>query len=144
MNSVTEHYDALFAEIVSTFGVLRSETMSAVIGFGAGGPVSVAVVDRKPVYVTCELSLYPEQVPSAEGVRFELLFESTLNQSDIQNLLTALGRFSFNAQLGDGHTIDISSISPPDGPKLISLRHFSSILTPSGSFGIYQVIPAPS
>ncbi len=142
MTSVTKHYNALFAEVVTTFGALRSETMSAVIGFGAGGPVSVAVVDNKPVYVTCELSLYPEQMPSAEGERFELLFESPLNQSDIQNLLTALGRLSFNVQLGDCHTIDISGISPPEGPKLVSLRHFSSISTPTENFGIYQIIPA--
>lgn len=139
MNSVTKHYDTLFAEVVSTFGALRSEIISAVIGFGAGGPVAVAVVDGKPVYVTCELSLYPEQLPSIEGERFELLIESSLNQSEIQDLLTALGRLSFNTQLGDGHTIDISGISLPSGPKLVSLRHFTSISTPSGQFGIYQI-----
>ncbi len=140
MNSVTKHYDTLFAKVVSTFGALRSEIMSAIIGFGVGGPVSVAVVDGKPVYVTCELSLYPEQLPSVEGERFELLMESPLNQSEIQDLLSALGRLSFNTQLGDGHTIDVSGISPPNGPKLVSLQHFSSVSTPTGQFGIYQVI----
>jgi hypothetical protein len=142
MQTVTSHYDALFAEIADQFGQLSPKVMSAIVGFSAGGPVSVARVDGKPLYVTCELSLYPEQIPSSEGERFEFLVESPLDPSAVQDLLSSLGRLSFHEELGDGHTIDLSNVSPTGGPQLVSLRHFSSVALATGRFGIYQVLPA--
>ncbi len=92
--------------------------------------------------VTCELSLYAEQVPSSENQRFELLSRVTAPEHEIQKLLGALGNLSMEAKLGDGHTIDVSGVSDIGGIALVSLRHYSSATIGGELFGIYEVILA--
>jgi hypothetical protein len=68
-----EHYQALFASLVAAYGPLDAETITGVIGFSAGGPVSLCTIETRGVIVTCELSVYPEQRTSAEGLKYEFL-----------------------------------------------------------------------
>ena len=70
---VAAHYEALYEQLQREVGALSNETASGIVGFSAGGPVSMVSVPGKAIYVTCELSLYPEQLPSSEGERYELL-----------------------------------------------------------------------
>ena len=68
-----EHFKALFRELEEEHGRLDRKIVGAIVGFSAGGPVSLSTIKRKKIHVTCELSLHEEQKPSAEGLRFELL-----------------------------------------------------------------------
>src|SRR5262245_23266402 len=121
----SEYYRTLFAQVEESIGSLSRVTDTAVIGFSAGGPVSMIQVVGKHAFVTCELSLYEEQVASAEGESYELLCRLPLTKRQVQGLLTAVGAMSMEAQLGHGHTIDISAIDSAPGLSVIALQHFS-------------------
>src|SRR5262245_19426083 len=71
MTATADHYRALFAQLEAELGALGNETATGIVGFSAGGPVAVRRVPGKDAFVTCELSLYPEQVASSEGENFE-------------------------------------------------------------------------
>lgn len=70
--STREHYATLFAQLERECGPLSSTTRMPIMGFDSGGPVSIIQVGTGEHYVTCELSLYPEQHRSSEGLKFEL------------------------------------------------------------------------
>ena len=72
MASVRAFYDALFAPLVERHGPLDAATLTAIVGFDAGGPISLCTIgrDRRArliTYVTCELAVRPEQVESGFG-----------------------------------------------------------------------------
>ena len=140
MNAIASHYAALYADLEREVGPLGNETSTGIVGFSAGGPVSVVSVPGQAVYVTCELSLYQEQVPSSEGERYELLCRLPVTESEAQSLLTALGNLSMEAELGHGHTIDVSGVSGLAGLSVVTLRHYSSMKTGKGAYGIYEVV----
>ena len=141
MGSARAHYEALFAADVARLGVLTPSTSTAVIGFRAGGPVSMVQVEGQHVFVTCELSLYPEQIPSSEGERYELLCRMPLSDRQTQDLLTGLGALSMEAELGDGHTVDVSAFEVEPSLTVVRLSHFSSAVVDGERYGIYEVTP---
>jgi hypothetical protein len=94
------------------------------------------------IYLTCELSLYPAQKPSAEGIRFELLSLGAFDQDTCRALFSAIGPLSMDATLGDGHTIDVSSLMRSGQPSVIGLTLFSRTRIGYQDFGVYQVAPA--
>src|SRR6185295_13271658 len=140
--SAQAHYDALFSRVEQQFGSAADETMTGIIGFSAGGPVSICRFGSQPVYVTCELSLTPEQKPSAEGLRYELLSRLALSLNDTQDFLTSLGTLSLEAKLGDRHTVDVSTVSPSQDIQKIRLSLFSSSEIAGVKYGIYEVCDA--
>lgn len=140
MNTTAAHYATLYADLQRDVGVLGSETSTGIIGFGAGGPVSMVRVPGKPIYVTCELSLYPDQVPSTEGERYEFLYRIPLADSQAQSLLTALGKLSMEAELGHGHTIDVSGVSGAGSLSVVTLDHYSSSRIGQATYGIYEIV----
>ena len=89
-----DFYAQLFSAIESRYGKLDDETVTAVIGFTAGGPVSISKISDKDFFVTCELALNPNQVMSSEGLRFELASHGTFNLDQSREVLTALGDLS--------------------------------------------------
>jgi hypothetical protein len=115
MNATAAHYEALYVDLQGEVGELSRETSTGIVGFGAGGPVSIRSVLGHSIYVTCELSLYPEQVRSSEGERYELFCRLPISESQAQSLLTALGNLSMEAKLGHGHTIDVSAVTEIPG-----------------------------
>jgi hypothetical protein len=137
--STREHYDALFAEIANEFGPVDEATSTGIIGFSAGGPVSMSRVGSGGRYVTCELSLYPEQVESSEGLKFELLALVGLEQDECQRLLTALGALSMSETLGDLHTIDVSQAV--ESVSSVQLRLQSQCKISGRGYGVYGVVP---
>ncbi|MGE0642007.1 MAG: hypothetical protein AB7G12_09570 [Thermoanaerobaculia bacterium] len=141
MTSTQAHYEALFASVVERLGALSPQTMTAVIGFTAGGPVSMVRVPGQHAFVTCELSLVPEQIPGAEGERFELLCRLPLSEDETQDLLTGLGALSMEAELGDGHAIDVSGLEVAPLLTIVRLSHFSSAVVDGERYGIYEVLP---
>jgi hypothetical protein len=139
MATISQHYKALFAQLEAELGALASETSTGIVGFSAGGPVSVRRVASLDAYVTCELSLYPEQLASAEGENFELLARLPLTDSQAQALLTALGNLSMDARLGHGHTVDVAGVSGAGGLTVVRLSHYSSAVVDGKPFGVYEV-----
>jgi hypothetical protein len=140
---MSAYYDALFRDLVERLGTLSPITMTAIAGFGVGGPVSMIQVREQHAFVTCELSRYPEQVPSSEGERYELLCRMPLSEDQIQALLTAVGALSMEAELGDGHTVDISAIGVAPSLNVVQLSHFSSSVIDGAPCGIYEVTELP-
>ena len=137
----TQHFATLFSQLEAEFGKLDPTTLTSIVGFSAGGPVSLRQVARQHLFVTCELSLYAEQRVSSERLKFELLYRGRVGGEDCQKLLTALGNLSFHAQLGDGHTIDVSQVVPPSIARTVLLRLHSQCRMPNGNFGVYEVLP---
>jgi hypothetical protein len=140
MDSPQLHYATLFRDLEAEFGVLDAETLTSIVGFSAGGPVSLRQIARRHLFVTCELSLYPEQLRSAEGLKFELLSARNLSAEACRKLFTALGNLSFNAQLGHGHTVDVSQVVAPGIARSIRLQLHSQTRTSAGKIGIYEII----
>src|SRR5580692_9959924 len=120
--SAHTHYASLFANIERDFGPASAETLTGIIGFSAGGPVSMCRLGTKNVYVTRELSLSPDQKLSAQGLRFELLSRLPISESETQDFLTNIGALSLDATLGDRHTVDLTAISPSPDIKKIRLK----------------------
>lgn len=142
MSRYQAHYDALFAAVEAEHGKLDEETLTSIIGFDGGGPVSLSRIANRKLYVTCELSVYPEQVESIEGFNYELLLRDWLDEAAAQALLTELGDLSMRAQLGDGHTIDVSGIVPAGFPGIVRLQEYCRAFIGGRSYGVYEVSPA--
>lgn len=136
-------YSALFRELELQYGPLDAETITSIIGFSAGGPVSLAKHDSNKIFVTCELAVYPEQNLSSEALNFELLSIGDFSEDWCRSVFTALGALSMDAVLGDNHTIDISAVVEPDEPiKQVSLKLFSRTKYSGKNYGLYQVVPS--
>jgi hypothetical protein len=134
-----EHYQALFGQLVAAYGPMDEETITSVIGFSAGGPVSLCTIANQGIIVSCELSLYREQKRSSEGFRYEFLSKGTeIDVDQARTLFTGLGALSTKETLGDGHTIDVSPIIRGIGP-VITLRLFSRTRIGLRNFGIYEI-----
>ena len=134
-------YTDLFSQVVNEYGELDPETLTAIVGFSGGGPVSLNKITSKNLFITCELALYPDQKLSTEKLRYELMATEFPDAEWCQSVFTALGNLSFNAALGDKHTIDISGISE-SGPKLIKLSLFSKSVINGENYGVYKVTSA--
>ena len=136
-----KHYEALFRELEKRHGQLDELTVSAIVGFSAGGPVSLSRIGKKNVYVTCELSLYPEQRPSAEGLKFELLSLGAFDLLTCRALFTTIGNLSMEETLGHDHTIDVRGVLESGKPPQVRLSLFSQSEIGGEMFGVYQVVP---
>jgi len=134
-----EHYQALFAPLEAAYGPVDQDTMTSVIGFSAGGPVSLRTIERHNIIVTCELSQYPEQKRTTDGLKYEFLSKGWLDLDQARKLFTALGALSMDEVLGDRHTVDVSKIIKSIGP-VVRLKLFSKTTIGRGEYGIYQVV----
>ena len=139
-SAANKHYEELFRELERKHGRLDKATLSAVVGFSAGGPVSLSQLAKKNIYVTCELSLYPEQKASEEGLKFELLSLGAFEAIACRALFTAIGRLSTNEALGHDHTVDVRDVTEA-GPAQVRLRLFSECEIGGARFGVYEVVP---
>jgi len=140
MADPTAHYQRLFRRLAREHGKVSEETISSIVGFDAGGPVSMCRVGEVG-YVTVELSLYEQQKVSTEGVRFELLCFAGLGEDTVRSMFTALGRLSMSAKLGSGHTVDLAQVLTGIDIQRVRLVLHSraGLLWPK--YGVYEVIP---
>jgi hypothetical protein len=102
-------YELLFAPIAAEYGAFDSGTLSAIIGFDGGGPVNLHTIGRNSggdfiTYVTCELALREDQVPSEIG-RYELLIICD-DEAWARKTLTRVGQMTTGDAFGHGHTLD--------------------------------------
>lgn len=140
--SAQAHYAPLFADIEREFGPVSADTLTGIVGFSAGGPVSMCRVGKGQVYVTCELSLTPGQKRSVQGMQFELLSRLPMSEADTQDFLTSIGSLSLDAKLGDRHTVDVSAVSPSTAVRKIRLKLHTSCEIGGAQYGIYEVCNA--
>jgi hypothetical protein len=106
-------YKRLFAPLEETLGSIDPDTLVAIIGFDAGGPLNFCTFGinggvSPVIYVSCELAVRREQVPSEFG-RYELL-ASCSDEQWIRSVVSDIGRMSLESRFGDGHTMDIGPI----------------------------------
>ena len=137
--STRGHYAALFSDLEQRYGPVSETTRTGVIGFSAGGPVSICQMGIEKNFVTCELSLYPEQKLSSQGLRYEFLSRLDLSVEGSHRLLTALGNFSMEAKLGHSHTVDVSAVMPPNTVSTVRLFLVSRCEISGTKYGIYEV-----
>lgn len=105
-------YKSLFEPVESDLGRLDPMTLTAIVGFSAGGPVSLSTIGLTEgralvTYLTCELAVHPSQRPSKVG-KFELLMTCD-SQQWARNILTRIGDMSLEVELGPGHSLDIGA-----------------------------------
>lgn len=135
-----KHYAALFRELEKKEGPLDRAIVSAIVGFSGGGPVAMSKNDKKGIYVTCELSLCPEQKASAEGLKFELLSLGDFDMLACRVLFAAIGNLSMNEELGHDHTVQVGDVLE-GGPPRVRLQLFSECEIEGQKFGVYRVVP---
>lgn len=138
MGQYAKHYAELFRRVEEQYGRLDGDTLTAVLGFSVGGPVSLSTIKAAGLFVTCELSVYEEQVPSSEGLKFELMSVGDFDQNEGWSLLTAVGALSMSSQLGHGHSIDASLLNIADVSS-VRLSLYSTADIDGSPFGVYQV-----
>lgn len=105
-----ELYDLIFAPVISSLGAFDSCCLTAIVGFWAGGPISLQTIGRERnepfvTYVTCELAVREDQMPSDVG-HYELLITCD-DENWAWTILTKVGQMTTETAFGSGHTLDI-------------------------------------
>ena len=136
--SYQHHYAKLFEPLEAEYGKLDDATITAIIGFSEGGPVSIQTREASQLFVTCELSLYEGQKLSTDGIKFEFFSKDDFNEEQACVLFTALGELSMEARLGDNHTIDATHIAKT-GISIVRLHLFSRVMIEGVPYGLYRV-----
>jgi len=136
-----QHYSNLFEQLEDAYGKLDTDTITAIIGFSAGGPVSMRERKAARLFVTCELSVYEEQLTSTDGLKFELFSKDDFDEEQAHAIFTALGALSMEAHLGNNHTVDLSQIAKAR-TRVVRLHLFSKATIQGAEYGLYQVRPA--
>lgn len=139
--SYEQFYGKLFAPLEEKYGALDKDTITSIVGFSAGGPVSLSKIDNKKLYVTCELAVYPEQRTTSEGLKFELFSIGSHSDDWCRTVFSAIGNLSFEAELGDQHTINIAGLfDGSEANETVRLRLFSKTKIGNENFGLYEVL----
>jgi len=111
----------------------------AIIGFDSGGPVTLCTIGRGResfvTYVTCELSVREQQIPADCG-----RYEATMTCDDqkwAHQILTQLGRMSFDSEFGHGHTLDLSPLVGETFPiQGLVVEEFARVEIEGATYGI--------
>lgn len=136
-------YSKLFRPLEKAVGPIDRETIVALIGFDLGGPLNLCTMGAKKkssivTYVSCELAVRKEQVPSNRG-RFELMCHCD-DEKWVRRVLSKIGEMSLEAQFDHLHTVDIS---PVVGRKAklrgVVIERFSTTKIKSTEFSILRV-----
>lgn len=109
-------YKRLFAPLETSLGQFDRDTISPIVGFDMGGPLSFRTIgrergDRLITYVSCELAVRCDQQPSEFG-NYELLTTCD-NEQWVRTIVSNIGQMSLETTLGSGHTLDIGAWVPP-------------------------------
>ena len=134
---VSALYSTLFRTLEDEYGPIDEDTETSIVGFTAGGPVSLSSIRAHDVFITCELALHPEQQASAEGLRFELGSAGHFSLEESREILTAVGDLSLGAELGSGHRVGVAGAF--DGTIELSLH--SQCVFDGQAYGVYFIQP---
>ena len=112
-------YRRLFAPLEASIGPIDRDTLVAIVGFDAGGPLNFRTIGSERsgpciTYVSCELAVRDEQIPCEFG-RYELLCTCD-DQKWVRSIVSDIGRMTLEIAFGNGHTMDIRAWVGPDDP----------------------------
>ncbi len=137
-------YSQLFVPVEALLGPIDRDTLVAIVGFDAGGPLNFRTIGRaggKPciTYLSCELAVREEQQPSEFG-RYELLATCD-DMLWVRAIVSDIGRMSLETKFGDGHTLDIGPWVPADAPiQGVLFEEASRCFIGDEPFGVLRVI----
>jgi hypothetical protein len=136
-------YQQLFTPLTGVLGPVDAESIAAIIGFDAGGPLNFCTIGagRGPLvsYVSCELAVREDQMPASFG-RYELLATCD-DEGWARSVLTDIGRMSLEVGLDDGHTIDLGP-SLEEGASIqgVVLEQLYATEIAGASYGVLRAI----
>jgi hypothetical protein len=139
-----DFYRQLFAPLESRLGRLDPNTLFPIMGFDGGGPLSFNTIGvgqgkRFVTYVSCELAVRLEQLPSDFG-RYELLV-SCSDEQWARRWVTEIGRMSFDKVFGHGHTLDFNGCVDASEPiQGVILEKLYDTRIGENTFGILRCI----
>jgi hypothetical protein len=137
-------YRKLFAPLEEMIGSIDPETIFAVMGFDAGGPLNFNTIGARGgkqfvTYVSCELAVRAEQRPSEFG-HYELL-ASCDNEQWVRHYISEIGRMSLTEAFGHGHTLDFGECVEESAPlQGVIFEKMFSIEIDDSSYGIMRCI----
>ena len=136
-------YEELFRPICEQIGPLDPDTLTSVIGFSAGGPISLCTVGRErgerfATYVTCELALTEGQMASGSGP-YELMMTCD-DEEWCCDILTRVGETTLELALDHGHTLDIGAwVEPGSRIQGLVVERFSTANIEGKFYSILQL-----
>jgi hypothetical protein len=141
--SYRRFYQQLFEPLVGVLGPVDADTILAVIGFDAGGPLNLCTIGagRGPVvsYVSCELAVREDQRPASFG-RFEVLATCD-DEQWARSVLTTIGQMSLEVELDDGHTIDLGpTVEASSVIQGVVLEKLCAAQIDGASYGVMRAI----
>lgn len=135
-------YSQLFKPLEADWGELDSDSIVAIIGFDAGGPLNFSTIGRSQkqqfvTYVSCELAVRDDQQVSEWGP-YELMM--TCNDDDwCRAILTDIGNMSLDVQFGHGHTLDIKPWVAEDFPlQGIAFELYKTVEVEQKTYAIFR------
>lgn len=137
-------YKLLFAPLETQLGPIDPNTVFAIIGFDCGGPINLSTFgvdrgERVTTYVSCELAVRDEQIPSDVG-RYEILC-SCDDEQWVRRHVTNLGHMSLETQFGNGHTVDLGeTVNLQDRLQGVIFEEVCSTCIDGRDYGILRVI----
>jgi hypothetical protein len=137
-------YKQLFAPLAASLGTMDAQTIVAIVGFEAGGPLNFCTIGQgsgRPcvTYVSCELAVRDEQRPTDVG-RYELLV-SCDDELWVRSVVTRIGRMSFETVFGNGHTLDIGPWVCRDDPlQGVVFEQVCNCRIDVQDYGIFRII----
>lgn len=135
-------YSELFRSVHEHFGPLDDTDIIPFVGFDRSGMIRLSSVGRDRnrfvTYITCELATRVEQRPAEFG-NYEFMI-SCDDQSWAREVLTQIGRMSFNTAFDDGHAIDLCEAFGPDFPLAgLLVEEFVRTSADERPCGIFQI-----
>ena len=130
--------------VVDVTGPIDPETIVAIIGFDAGGPLNFCTIGKTSdadfvTYISCELAVRDNQQPASFG-RYELLI-SCNDEQWVRSNITPLGHASLENTFDHGHSIDIGPwVEPDDVIQGLIFECASTSLIDGKRFGVLRVI----
>jgi hypothetical protein len=115
-------YKVLFEPLERALGPIDENTIFAIIGFDAGGPLNFCTIGASEsksliTYISCELAVRHNQIPTRNGAyRYEFL-TSCDDEKWVRKVVTSLGRMSMNFAFDHGHTVDVGLGANEDALK---------------------------
>lgn len=133
-------YEAFYSAVErkSTLS-LDPMTLTTIIGFSAGGPVSLRSIKSRNIYMTNELASYSQQCSSDGLINYELITIDDFEEDLARQILTAIGAMTLSTILGNRHTIDVSQVLDCTEPVIMQLSLYSKIILKGKGYGIYRV-----
>lgn len=137
-------YGRLFKPLETAIGPIDRLTIVAIAGFDGGGPLNFCTIGAEAgktfiTYVSCELSVRPEQVPNTFG-RYELL--ATCNDETwVRRTLSDIGRMSLEEAFDHGHTLDLGpTVSESDPIQGVVFEKVCAMEIDGENYGILRCI----